>query len=533
MLNKYIKTKIRRDEFGGEKIINKFRFVIALLYAGTVVFFAVLRRIEGLEPFPLYVFIPNNIFLLFSVFIYLYLRNRKSVYKSFKYICVIFDMTIISAGIYIGCSYPELDPPIAYLSIWALFFNVLIILGAFRHSFRCAVFSGIYAGLCYLLVVILRENALDLPYFFIHEGKTISVSFPVFNESFRVISMVITGLVTGMACKHHLALFNTLIEAQTAASNAATKTVEKTRNMAKIIRESTDEIFLSSKDIFTTANNQAASVQEIETTINENASIAAEISEKTSSVANIAAKMENDVIHGFSILERNVDQLENIKKKNDSVISGIITLGNKIIKIRDIVKTINAITNQTKVISFNAALEAASAGDRGKRFSVVASEVNRLSDDIASLTMQIREQVEEIQMYSSSLIISSEESADKINEGNSLIKELEEIFREIRTGAEITSNQAQTITISGNKQQKSSQQINIAIADISKGLSSFIQSTRITTSSAEELTKMISKLNELLSVHSSDAKLSEPGSGGEKTEYLNKDSARNDNNHGI
>ena len=123
--------------------------------------------------------------------------------------------------------------------------------------------------------------------------------------------------------------------------------------------------------------------------------------------------------------------------------------------------------------------------------------------------MQIREQVEEIQSSSSSLIISSEESADKIIEGNTLIKELEDIFREIRSGAEITANQAQTITISSQKQQKSSEQINTAIADISIGLSNFIQSTRITTSSAEELTEMIRELNELLTVNKADRQSSD------------------------
>jgi methyl-accepting chemotaxis protein len=314
------------------------------------------------------------------------------------------------------------------------------------------------------------------------------------------MGMMVAGGIAGMASRRHLALMSSMLESETAAAAAVSKTVEQTRSMAKTIRKSTDEIFLSSKDIFTTANNQAASVQEIESTINENTQIAVEIADKTSSVATIASKMENDVIHGFSVLERNVDQMESIRQKNDGVISGIIALGNKIIKIRDIVKTINTITDQTKVIAFNAALEAASAGDRGKRFSVVASEVNRLADDIAALTRQIREQVEESQNSSSSLIISSEESADKIAEGNSLIKELEDIFREIRSGAEITANQAQNITVSTQKQQKSTEQINIAIADISTGLSNFIRSTEVATSSAEGLTRMINELGALLNI---------------------------------
>jgi methyl-accepting chemotaxis protein len=280
--------------------------------------------------------------------------------------------------------------------------------------------------------------------------------------------------------------------------DATAKTVEQTKAMAKNMQQTTNKIFLFSKDILTTANNQASSVQEIESTINENTRIAADIAEKTGSVATIASRTEDDVKAGFSVLEQNVIQMEDIKTKNDNVISGIVLLGNKITKIRDIIKTINTITDQTKVIAFNAALEAAGAGDKGKRFSVVASEVNRLADDIAVLTKQIREQVEEIQNSSSSLIISSEESADKITEGRKLIKDLEEIFREIKNGAEITANQAQTITVSTQKQQRSTEQINIAIADISRGLNSFIHSTEAATASAEGLTRLIEDLDKLL-----------------------------------
>jgi methyl-accepting chemotaxis protein len=506
MTNSEIIKKIKRDEFEGEKLISKFRIAIAVVYSLSVVFCSFLRNAEGYGYFPGRAYISSNINTLYSILVFIYLRKKESVNSAFKYLCVTFDMLIISASIWIGCTYLETCPPVIYLSIWALFFNALIWIGAFRYSFPCAIFSGIFAGFCYFIVVLINRKTIDLPYFFMINDKKIDVAFPLLNESFRVLGMMVTGLITGMACKRHLKLFSSMIETQSTAAQTASKTVEQTRSMAKIIQKSTDEIFLSSKNIFSTANNQAASVQEIESTINENVNIALEIVEKTSSVASIASKMENDVIQGFSILERNVDQLENIKTKNDGVISGIVALGNKIAKIRDIIKTINTITDQTKVIAFNAALEAASAGDRGKRFAVVASEVNRLADDIAALTKQIREQVEEIHGSSSSLIISSEESADKINEGNNLIKELEDIFREIRSGAEITANQAQTITVSSQKQQKSTEQINIAIADISRGLSNFIQSTRIATSSAEELTELIQALDKLLTLNHENGK---------------------------
>jgi len=493
-----INRKIAADEYLVERLINKFRFALGIIFVVSVAVVSFLRSFDGLEHFPLRAYFFTGGFLIYSVILYFHFRNKKSLSRSYKYITVVLDALIISAAIWAGSTYPEISPPIAFLSIQALFYIIMIMAGSFRYSVRCAYFSGVFSGVCYVIVVIVNRNVLDLPYFFTMGSSVIPVGFPIYIQIFYAIAMMVAGAISGLACKRHFNLFKDVMKYQTDAALASQTAVDQTKSIADTIRRSTDEIFHSSKKIFSTANNQAASIQEIESTITENTQIAGEISEKTSSVATIALKMESDVIQGFSVLERNVEQLENIKNKNDSVITGIIALGNKILRIRDIIKNINTITDQTKVIAFNAALEAASAGERGKRFSVVANEVNRLADDIASLTKQVRVQVEEIQDSSSSLIISSEESADKIIEGNNLIRELEDLFREIRSGAEITANQAQTITISTQKQLRSTEHINIAISDISKGLSDFIQSTKSATSSAGDLTEMINKLNSIL-----------------------------------
>jgi len=493
-----INEKISRNEFDSEKLICKFRLVIAAIFVSSVPVVSLMRGLNGENQFPPSAYICCSLFFIYSIILYFYLKPRNSVSPYYKYVCVIIDMIIQSASVWIGCTYPEAAPAVTYLSTWALFFIVLIMLGSFRFSVPCAYFSGVFAGFCYLLTVIINRNNIDLPYYFITDGQQVQVRFHVYNEAFRVIAMILTGFITGIACKRHLSLFNSMLKTQSDSAETAVKTIEQTRGITRTIQKSTDDIFISSKLIFTTANNQAASIQEIESTIDENTLIAKDIANKTSSVAGIAAKMESDVNHGFAILERNIEQLKDIKEKNDTVISGIISLGNKISNIHDIVKNITTITDQTKVIAFNAALEAASAGENGKRFAVVASEVNRLADDIASLTKQICEQVEEIQQSSSSLIVSSEESAQKINEGNNLIIELENIFKEIRSGVEIASNQAQLITTSTQKQLNSTEQINTAIADISKGLANFIKSTRIATSSAEDLNHMTINFGALL-----------------------------------
>ncbi|MCL2264765.1 MAG: methyl-accepting chemotaxis protein [Treponema sp.] len=273
---------------------------------------------------------------------------------------------------------------------------------------------------------------------------------------------------------------------------------EKSAKLASAIRETAGKISYNRQDKRISGNEQTASMVKIEGAINENAGIAAEIFEKTNSVAAIASKMEEDVLKGFTVLGKNVLKMGDIKEKNSGVINGIISLGNKVSNIRDIVRTINTITDQTKVIAFNAALEAASAGETGRRFAVVAGEVNRLADNIDVLTRQIREQVEEIRSSSSSLIVYSEEGSDRIAEGYKLIKDLEDVFKEIRAGAEITSNQAHAITVFTKQQLKSSESIEDAVVSVSERVKQFTGEARNAALSAEALTERTEELEAFL-----------------------------------
>ena len=292
----------------------------------------------------------------------------------------------------------------------------------------------------------------------------------------------------------------TALEAANAESaRIALEFKDRTCELAAAVRESAVSIPLFSQDRFITGKKQGSGIEAIENSIDENSRIAAEIVDKTSSVAAIASKMEEHVLQGFVTLGKNVKKMEDIREKNAGAINGIVSLSNKVNKIRDIVRTINTITDQTKVIAFNAALEAASAGETGKRFAVVAGEVNRLADDIDVLTRQIREQVEEIQSSSSSLIVHSEEGSDRIAGGYKLIKDLEDIFVEIRTAAEITSNQAQTITVSTQEQLKSSEQIYDDVAEISRMVKHLIGASESVASTAGTLTERTSELERFLS----------------------------------
>ncbi|MDR2633387.1 MAG: methyl-accepting chemotaxis protein [Treponema sp.] len=476
---------IRQEKGTGELVITYFRVSLGILYGIGTGIMAV-RSYRSGAPLSMSAYIVPGVFLIYTLAVFFYIRKRPLLRPWVTYGTTFWDIGLLSCLVTSGFA-QQVVPLRTLLTVQPAFYGIFIMLGTLRYRRAWGVSSGSMAILWYIgTAAILNASS---PGGFPHEGLGLGA-----------LLLLFMGFISSLIAAQYRRLLQQVAEGErkTAITEAVLQTVMQTREIAKTIRNSTNEISRSSKELCTTANSQAASVEEIARTIDENAKIATDIADKTGSVATIAAKMEDDVITGFSVLKNNIKKMGDIKNKNDGVINGIVLLGNKIAKIRDIVRIINTITDQTKVIAFNAALEAASAGETGKRFAVVAGEVNRLADDIANLTKQIREQVEEIQNSSSSLIISSEEGADKIAEGYKLIKDLEDIFKEIRSGAEITSHQAQTITVSTQKQRKSSEQITLAITDISRGLNNFLHSTEVATSSAERLTELAHTLESVL-----------------------------------
>ncbi len=180
---------------------------------------------------------------------------------------------------------------------------------------------------------------------------------------------------------------------------------------------------------------------------------------KVKSMADLAGKTNKDVSDGVELLVKNVNQLTEIASANQMSIDGIKALGDKIENIWDIVTLINSVADQAKIIAFNAELEASSAGEAGKNFHIVATEIRRLADGIIDGTKEIKEKITEIQQSSDSLILTSESGTEKIQNGVASAKELENRFASIKNASEITATSADEITTIIQHQAQASTQI--------------------------------------------------------------------------
>jgi len=182
--------------------------------------------------------------------------------------------------------------------------------------------------------------------------------------------------------------------------------------------------------------------------------------------------------------------MDEIQNTNSDTITGIRSLGTQIESIWEVVNIINGIADQTKIIAFNAELEASAAGEAGRNFQIVATEVRRLADSTVASTTEIKARIDDIQRSSDNLILASEKGTERIREGWSLSTRLKEIFDEIKNSAEISAASSGQIVSSVGQQVSAFEQILLTLKQISEGIDDFAVTTRATTGAAESLREM-------------------------------------------
>ena len=334
-------------------------------------------------------------------------------------------------------------------------------------------------------VTIARRNYYAIckignsPWFIVIEGPTVDF----------------TGRLGNIILTFELALAIFSIIASVFNINVIRKMRMGEQELGANLFEETQTLVVAAKENAATAQDQSAAVKEIVATMEDSNALSENISSKIRDVSKIAEKTSSDVADGVASIEQNVAQLHAIFDANQQTLEGMRVLSERIESIWDIVTLINNVADQAKIIAFNAELEASSAGEAGKSFRIVANEIRRLSDGIIDGTKEIKERINEIQHSSDSLILASESGTVKINEGYENAKNIGERFASIRNSAEVTAASAGDITEIIQQQTNASEQILIALKQISAGVENFTVATDNISSSSEHIREMSEAMN--------------------------------------
>ena len=245
------------------------------------------------------------------------------------------------------------------------------------------------------------------------------------------------------------------------------------RTMVGQILEVVNRLTANSEEINTALQNQVASTSEQSASVTEITSTMAEFSASSTQIAvhadtvlSLAEAALNHANEGEKSAAQVTDKMGDIFSDNENTVKGIHELGRKTREIAKIMEMINTIADQTKLIAFNAALEASSAGEAGKRFSVVAVEIRRLAENVEASTRETEKRIQEIEDAVDNMMMASEKNTRCINEGMHFTDHTREILAEIVARSQETRDAAQQITLSTQQQKTASDQVVQALKEI-------------------------------------------------------------------
>ena len=277
--------------------------------------------------------------------------------------------------------------------------------------------------------------------------------------------------------------------------------VEKLKSlMSKIstvtmsVNSSANDISVSVEQQATVSSEQSAAVAEITATMEELSTSSTQIAEHAKSVVDIATRTWENTKSSATAVETILMKMNEIHSDNENSINEIVALGRKSREISKVMEIINTIADQTKLIAFNAALEASSAGEAGKRFGVVAVEIRRLAESVMESTGEIESKINEIQEAINRLVIASEKGSKGIKEGMDHSNQTAAALMDVVDAAQSTQEAAKQISLSTQQQKTASNQVVTALREIAAGTGQTSDSIRQISAVSRKLTDLSASL---------------------------------------
>jgi CHASE3 domain sensor protein len=235
------------------------------------------------------------------------------------------------------------------------------------------------------------------------------------------------------------------------------------------------------------STGQATAVNEIATTINELLSTSRLIAENAQRVAKVAQETSLTASRGDETVQRTTQSIAGIKTQVDVVVVHVLELGKKSQLIGSITEMINELAEQTNILAINATIEAAGAGEWGKRFAVVADEIRKLADRVSVSSSEIRQLLDNIRASASSTIAATQDGSKLVDAGVREFAEAAVLFRQIAALVSTASEAAREIELSTEQQASAVDQVRVGASDL-------VQTAHETDTSSKQVLKTSSEL---------------------------------------
>ena len=274
-------------------------------------------------------------------------------------------------------------------------------------------------------------------------------------------------------------------------------TIEELRTLVKGINSATDQVAKATQDaqaisnrLYEASQRQNREIQQASASVLQMAQSINEVSQSAGQSAKVAQQSLAAAEKGAQSVQNQIAGMHEIRAQIQDTSKRIKRLGESSLEIGDIVELIADITEQTNILALNAAIQAASAGEAGRGFTVVAEEVQRLAERSGEATKQIDAIVKTIQADTQDAVAAMEKSTVGVVEGTKLSDAAGGALDEIRR---VSRELAELIGAISTQTQKQS----ASVSDVTRGMQGILQITEETTEGTKQTNVSIGQLTKL------------------------------------
>lgn len=318
-------------------------------------------------------------------------------------------------------------------------------------------------------------------------------------ESFEVLSRVADGDLTVSANENNAdeILSKLGIVINKAIMNLSTLTVHIKESTLQI-SSAVNQILSSTEEQSACASEQAASVTESTTGIEELSRVAKQIETNANMVVRSAEQSLDSTKKSQKSVMDTLQAMEEIKVSTQATAKRILALEEKARSINEVVEIIKEIADQTNLLSLNASIEAARAGDAGKGFAVVAGEIRKLAENVVDSAKEIKDTITEIQSFTQASVMSIDEETKKVEKGAELLNMAGKSSAEVVKLVENTTSFVQQINVSVQEQVSALDLMVSNMKEVEKTTRESAASCKQINQSATDLTGLAEELKKTI-----------------------------------
>ncbi len=292
-----------------------------------------------------------------------------------------------------------------------------------------------------------------------------------------------------------------------AIADSVNFTVEELRNLVAQVQgtvqrvtETTAEVETTSIELLAASDEQLREIRETGESVLQMAGRINEVSAQAQHSAEVARQSLAAADTGLQAVQNAIGGMNTIREQIQETSKRIKRLGESSQEIGEITELISDITEQTNVLALNAAIQAASAGEAGRGFSVVAEEVQRLAERSGDATREIAALVRTIQTDTQDAVAAMERSTQGVVEGarlsdaaGSALGDIDRVSRRLAELIEQISSQALREAESANVVVTNIQHIFAVTEQTGEGTRSTTQLVRELSRTANELQQSVAR----------------------------------------